>query len=147
MRDEWAIERFGIPRAAIDSGTYMRSLSKREYIAELIGVLVLKYRDAQEYDRALRLADLVLELNPRSVTGIVNKASILGWLGHRMQERIIMIERRRPTGEEAEKLRLYKTHSDSLIERARSLGWEPETPESRERYLQTVMEAKASNSE
>ena len=49
-------------------------------------------------------------------------------------------------GEEAEKLRLYKTQSDSLIERARSLGWEPETPESRERYLQTVIEAKASNS-
>lgn len=147
MREEWVIERFGISQVAIDSGIYMRNLSRREYIAELISVLVLKYRDAREYGKALKLADLVLELNPRSVTGIVNKASILGWLGHRMQERIIMIERRRPTKQEAEELRLYKTQSDSLIERARSLGWEPETPESREQYLQTVIDAKASNSE
>jgi DNA-binding GntR family transcriptional regulator len=82
----------------------------------------------------------------RSITGIVHKAAMLGWLGHTMQERIIKIEQRRPTEEEAEKLELYKIQSDSLIERVRSLGWEPPTAESRERYLQTVMEAKTSNS-
>jgi regulator of sirC expression with transglutaminase-like and TPR domain len=147
VREEWAIEQFGISRAAIDSGIYMRSLSKKEYIAELISVLVAKHRVAKEYDKALKLAELILELNPRSITGIVHKAALLGWLGHIMQERIIKIEQRRPTEEEAEKLKLYKIQSDSLIERAKSLGWEPPTAESRERYLQTITEAKTMNSE
>lgn len=147
MRDVWAIEQFRIPQVAIDSGVYMQDLTKRECVAELIGILVSKYREAGEYEQALRYADLILELNPKSLTGLVQKGALLGWLGHSMQERIVKVEGRRPTVEEGQKLRLYESESESYIRKARSLGWEPETPEVRERYLQTVRKAKEGNAE
>jgi len=147
MRDIWAIEQFQIKQVSIDSGVYMRDLTKKEYVAQLIGILLSKYRHAGKYDKALRYAELALELNPRSLAGLVQKGALLGWIGHTMQEQIIRIEKRLPTPEERRKLRLYESESESYIRKAMSLGWVPETPEFRERYLQTVREAKADNLE
>jgi regulator of sirC expression with transglutaminase-like and TPR domain len=147
MRDVWVIEQFQIRQVSIDSGVYMRDLTKKECVGELVGILVSKYRHAGAYDKALRYAELMLELNPRSLPGIVHKGGLLAWLGHALQERIVKVERRRPTPVEHRKLALYERESESYIKRAKSLGWEPETPESRERYIKTVGEAKKDNSE
>ncbi|MCP4542361.1 MAG: hypothetical protein GY832_35005 [Chloroflexi bacterium] len=147
MREVWVIEQFGIPQVAIDSGVYMRDFSKKEFVSQLISLIVRKYRNAGEYDKALKYAELILELNPRSLAGIIHKGGLLAWLGHTLHERIFKIENRRPTPEEHRKLRLYERESESYIMRAKSLGWEPETPESRERYLKTVGEAKKDNLE
>jgi len=147
MRDVWAIEQFQIQQVSIDSGVYMRDLTKKEYVAQLIGILLSKYRHAGEYERALQYAELILELNPRSILGLVQKGALLEWLGYTMQEHIIRVERRRPTAEESRKLRLYQRDSNQYIEKARSLGWVPETPEFQERYLKTVREAKKDNLE
>ncbi|MCB2231513.1 transglutaminase-like domain-containing protein [bacterium] len=146
VRDEWIRTQYGVSQIAIDSGSYLRELTKKEYIAELIGILISKHRRAGEYEKANRLADLILELNPRSLLGLVQKGALLGWLGQTMQEQIVT-EGRRPTVEEDEQLRLYQIESERYIKRARSLGWEPETRESRERYLRTVREAGASERE
>jgi len=147
MRDVWAIEQFQIRQVSIDSGVYMRDLTKKEYIAELVGILVSKYRHAGEYELALRCAELMLELNPKSMVGLVQKGALLEWVGVTMQNRIIQVEKRRPTDEESQQLRLYRDESNQYITKARSLGWEPETPEFRERYLKTVGEAKKDNLE
>lgn len=147
MREEWAIEQFNIPQLAIDSGVYMCDLTKKEYVAELVGILVSKCRRAGLYEKALRYADLMLELNPQSVTGLVQKGALLGWLGHTLQERIVNTENRRPTYEEGEELKLYESESESFIKKAESLGWRPETPESREKYLQTIKDAKLGSKE
>ena len=137
MRDEWIIEQFGIPIAAIDSGSYLQNLSKKVYLAEIIGTLVAKYRYAGEYDRALRYAELMLQLNPKSLIGLVQKGALLDWLAFEMRK-MIMAENRSPDADEKRKLKLYHQQSEYYIARAMSLGWQPESPEGRERYLEFV---------
>ena len=146
MRDEWVIEQFRISQTAIDSGAYLRDMTKKEYVAALLGTLVSRYCRAGEYDKALSYADLVLEVSSRSIGGLVQKGSVLAWQGQTLKERILA-ERRKPTPVELDSLKFYAIESDRYIQRAESLGWEPETPESRERYLQTIRAAKSSKSE
>lgn len=50
-REQWYVEQFGISPTAIDSGTYMRDLTKKEFIAELLGIVTSKYRRAGEYEK------------------------------------------------------------------------------------------------
>jgi hypothetical protein len=126
---------------------YMRDLTKKEYVADLLGILVSKYRRTGAYEQALRYADLMLELNPKSLTGLVQKGALLGWIRHALQEKIVRIENRLPTVEEDQQLELHESESESYIRKPMSLGWEPETPEFRERYLQTVRDAKTDNTE
>lgn len=145
-REEWYLQEFEISQTALDSGLYMRDLTKKEFVAELVGILVSKYRQSGDYEQALKYDDLMLQLNPRSLTGLVSKGALLGWLGHTMQERI-RLEGRKPTDDEHEKLRLYMVESERYIAQARSLGWEPETPESKAAYLERIREAKSDNSE
>ncbi|MEW6412634.1 MAG: transglutaminase family protein [Candidatus Zixiibacteriota bacterium] len=141
-REQWYIKTLGISRLAIDSGSYMRDLTKKDFIAELLGILVSKYRNAREYEKALDFAELMLKLNPRSLNGLVQKGALLAWVGLTLQEQL-MVQQRHPSAEEADKLGLYKVESDKYIERARTLGWEPETPGSREDYLRTIRAAQS----
>lgn len=143
-RDEWYLERFQISQLAIDSGVYLTDLTKKQFLAELVGILVSKYRQVADYNAALQYADLMLQLNSRSVTGLVQKGALLGWLGHTFQE-TIKSENRPPTAAEKQTLELYRTESESYIEKAKSLGWEPESPEFRDRYLKAVRGAKTDN--
>ena len=141
MRDEWVIEQNNVPRIAIDSGSYMGNLSKKEFIAEIIGTLVYRFRHARDYEKALSYAELMLKLNPKSLIGLVQKGALLAWLGHTMKVKILA-ENRRPNSSEESKLKLYYDQSELYIDRARSLGREPETPESREKYLELIKRTK-----
>lgn len=144
MRDEWAIEQLAIPRVAIDSGTYMRDLTKKEYVANLLSILTSRYRRAGDFDTALRYADLMLQLDPRSLLGLVQKGSLLAWKGQTLKERVIS-ENRYPTKTETKELDMYSIESAKYIDRARALGWKPESAESREDYLRTVDAARSSD--
>ncbi len=143
-RDQWYVEKLRITQLAIESGVYMADLTKKQFLAELVGVLVSKHRQEADYHTALKYAEVMLQLNPRSVTGMVQKGALLGWIGHMLQERI-RAENRRPTADEDRDLRLYMVESENYISRARSLGWEPESPESRDQYLKAIREARMNN--
>jgi hypothetical protein len=88
--------------------------------------------------------DLALELHPHSVSGLVQKGSLSAWLGQTLLEKI-KGENRQPTAKEHQKLVLYQAESEKYIHRAASLGWKPETAESRDSYLKTIKEARENN--
>ncbi|MCX6825947.1 MAG: hypothetical protein NTV06_01570 [candidate division Zixibacteria bacterium] len=141
MRDVWVIEQFGISQVSIDSGVYMRDLTKKEYVAELIGGLVSLNRQTGQFKRALELTDLMLVLNPNSVIGLVHKGAISAWLGYELDSSLAKANRK-PTPEEFAKIELYREDSRKYIGRATMLGWRPETQESQERYLGVIKAAK-----
>ena len=141
-RDVWYIERMHVPQFAIDSGTYMTDMTKKAYVIELIEILVNKCRLEANYDKGLEYTDLMLKLNPKSISGLVLKGALLAWKGQIILDKI-MGEVRQPSMEEHEKLLFYKNESDKFIARAKSLGWNPESEKSREEYLRTITEEKS----
>jgi tetratricopeptide (TPR) repeat protein len=139
--DSLYIARLDIPKVSIERGAYLRDLGKKEYVAELLHSLISKYRRAGDYQEALKYAELLLRLNPNSISGLVHKGAILSWMSYRMAEnagagRIIV------TPQEKTKLRVWRRESVRCMERARSLGWRPESPQQRREYLEMVERAK-----
>jgi len=143
-RDEWYIEQMNIPKLGIDSGIYMSDLTKREFLAELIAGLVSAVRQEGKYDEAMEYTDLMLKLNPRSVTGLVHKGALLSWKGQILLDSIVA-EKRQPSLIEHERLSLYQIKSDKYIERAKSFGWSLESPRMRKNYLRTIEEERSNS--
>ena len=128
-RNQWYIDKMRISQKAIDKKTYLRDLTKKEFIAELIGVLIAKERRRGNFEKAMKYTDLVLKLAPNSDIGLVNKGALYSEIGYKKsQEKELSIE-----GKE-----YYREEADKYIEQAKSLGWEPESREEREAYLKTV---------
>lgn len=140
-RDAWYIEQHNIAQTAIDSGLYLRTLTKKEYVSELIGVLVSKFRNEAQYEKALKYNKLRMKLNSNSATTLVQQGSLLAWMGHTMQEHLLS-QKRNPTPEEIESLKLYQVESEKYINLAMLKGWKPEKPEERDHYLETINKEK-----
>ncbi len=139
-RNIWYIENHNIPQKAIDSGIYMRELSRKEFLAGIIQVLIAKHRNKKEFHVALKYAELALKLDPKDIVAIVQKCALNADLGYQLFEKK---QRDGKLTEEEEKLlEKYKTISKKYENKAFSLGWQPETPEEREKYIQTVKEEK-----
>lgn len=136
-RNQWYIEQHDIPQQALEQGTYLRDLTKREYLAELINVLTRKERFAGHYEAAQAYADLMLVLNPHSVAGLVQSGAIRATIAYETVE-AAKGDNRRLTEIEQARLHILSTDSKRLIDQARHLGWQPESAEERARYLQEV---------
>lgn len=136
-RNQWYVDQFRISQAAVASGAYLRDLTKREYLGELVGVLTRQARSAGRYEQALRYAELTLALNPRSVNGLVQRGAVQEWIAFNA------VEGAKARGEkldeaEMERLRALNRASQASIEQAQRLGWTPERPEDRAAYLEAV---------
>lgn len=140
-RDEWYSEQFHITQTAIDSGLYLSTLTKKEYVGELIGTIVSKYRSEGQYEKALEYNELRLKINPNSATGLVQQGALFGWIGHTKQENILR-QNRKPTEKELKELKLYKKESDRYIDIALSKGWRQTTPEEEAEYLDRIQKEK-----
>jgi regulator of sirC expression with transglutaminase-like and TPR domain len=139
-RNTWYIESMNIPQKGIESGIYMRELSQKEYLAELIGVLVHQYRDRREFKSALRYVDLALKLNPRSISNIVAASALYAELGYPLYEKAR--NGAHLTDAESRLVNRCMSSSRSFAQKARSLGWRPESTEERAHYLRLVKEEK-----
>jgi hypothetical protein len=118
----------------------MRELSRKEFLAELISGLVSECREQQEYERALIYVDLALQLNPLSITNIVQKCALNAGLALPLYEKMRLGDTL-SSGERTLYER-YVSTSEDYESNARSLGWRPDTPEDRATYIQTVQNEK-----
>jgi hypothetical protein len=93
-----------------------------------------------EFQTALKYTDLVLKLNPKDIVAIVQKCALNSELGYQLYQK----QQKGDTlsVKEGKLLEKYKTITIECEKKAFSLGWKPETPEEREKYLQTVKEEK-----
>ena len=126
--EESILQKLPIPEEALRGGGYLKDLTKKEFLAELINALVVQERRNNRFDTALKYTNLILELSPRSTNGLVNKGALLHQKGYNLQQKI-QREKRQPSAKESELIRWYSAEGQALIEQARELGWQPESPE------------------
>lgn len=79
-RTEWYRENLPMTDRAIQSGIYMRTLSKGETIAEMATVVMDFLIEAQRYQEAIDVADVILAASPRDAYTMVRKGSAIGGL-------------------------------------------------------------------
>jgi regulator of sirC expression with transglutaminase-like and TPR domain len=137
-RNHWYKENFKIDQKAIDKKLYLVDLSKKEYIAELLGTLISKERKASRYEKALKYAELSLKLSPNSDVGLVQKGALLAEIGNEKFEKGTLND---------EDKSYYKTESEKYINKVIALGWKPENKESREEYLNSITKELKKNKE
>lgn len=79
-RAEWYREKLPMTDRSIDSGIYMRTLSKRESIAEMANTIVNFLLDERRYQEAINVADMILAVNPREAYTMVKKGTAIAGL-------------------------------------------------------------------
>ena len=137
-RNQWYIERDNISQKALDSGIYLRDMTKKDYIAKLItNILAVKERRKGNFEKALKYVELSLKLDSDCVNALVQKAALLAELGYQIQEKAIQ-RGEWASDEEREKVKWYFEESERNGNKAFFLGWQPETPEQRQAYLDAV---------
>lgn len=143
VRGRYLIDRFDIPPEAVRKGAYLRELTKKEYVAALINVLALKGRFAGHYAEALQWAELIVELDPMSITGLVQRGSLRAWVAHQAVEAAKAQYGEAVPEAQWQRLRELDRQAGGDIAAARALGWREESKAERAAYLRRVEEEKA----
>lgn len=137
-RNQWYIDKMQISQKALDNKLYLNDLTNKEFITELIGTLVAKERRKGNLEKALKYADLVLKLRPNSDMGLVNKGAISAEIAYNKLQNGILTE---------EENKYYKVETENNIEKAKELGWKPESEKEREKYMESVKTEKSKTEE
>ena len=77
-RDIWYRQNFSISDRALESGIYMRALTKRESVATMANKVVETLIDQGAYEKAVELSDAILKINPRESHAMLKRGSAIG---------------------------------------------------------------------
>lgn len=79
-REAWYRQNLPMTDRAIASGIYLRTLNRRESVAEMANVVLDFLLNARRYQEAVDVADAILAVNPREAYTMVKKASAIAGL-------------------------------------------------------------------
>lgn len=77
-RDIWYRQNFPISDRALESGIYMRALTKREAVATMANPVLETLINQGDYQKAVALSDIILKINPRESHVILKRGNALG---------------------------------------------------------------------
>lgn len=124
-RDEWYRSNFAISDRAIESGIYMRTLSRRESIT-LMATTVLQHLMAEaRYEDTVAVSSVLLEHNPRDVHVLLWKATACGALVQREFASKYPVPFLIPEPARS-RYRFLTAMNEALFARAEALGWAPD---------------------
>jgi regulator of sirC expression with transglutaminase-like and TPR domain len=123
-RTEWFRKCLPMSDRAVESGLYMRTLSRREGVA-LMATTAAEYLSSEgRHEELIAVCVLILEHHPRAGVVMVVQGSAYGALLQREFEQKYPIMYLIPAHLRARYL-LLRERNNSLIEAAEALGWEP----------------------
>jgi regulator of sirC expression with transglutaminase-like and TPR domain len=131
---------FEISQKAIDNGLYLRSLSKKETITVMSIILAENYANKKEAENLMAMADFYLELNPKSLDGMLNK----GYAYYLQLDRDFLKKYAAPKDIPVEKRAHYvelDTNNHTWYGKAESLGWREPSKEYQINYTAVVKKA------
>jgi regulator of sirC expression with transglutaminase-like and TPR domain len=79
-RDIWYRQNFPISDRAMESGIYLRSLSKREGIATMATTVVESLIKQGAFQQAVDVCDMILKINPRETHAMLKRATAIGYM-------------------------------------------------------------------
>lgn len=132
---------FHITPSAVESGIYLRTLSRRQSLGVVLGTLMEHYSQSGQQERRMALADLVLRLDPKNVAAILHKGSACSRV---LKERYI--GRHKPAQLSQSQRQDYETlgrcNAESFA-KAEALGWREETQAEDASYRRGIERVKA----
>lgn len=138
-RNQHYIDNYGITQKAIQSGLYLRDLTRRELISDIMHVLVKHAnKELNNHNRALEYAGIQLMLFPDGLCGYFSWAASLEW-ECQTTGLFAKLKHREPlTMEEKELATRYRQQVQMLDSLAEAKGWKPESEEQRATYLKEI---------
>lgn len=136
-REVWYQQTMHVTNEALANRIYLQKLSKRETVAVMAMMLTESYREKQEYEKAMMIADVVLKYFKNDVDTMLMKGSLFyrllaqNYLKKYPAPNLIP-EPERPYFQFLSMNNLY------WFEKAESLGWREPTPEDEQGYLNIV---------
>lgn len=143
-RDAWMRQQFTMTDDSLQSGLYMRPLSKKETVALLAETLLQFYKQEGRHSHMQALAALLLQHSPKNVVAMLHVREGLRetWL------REFVRKYPRPGDIPHDKRAKFvelETQIKALEDRAFKLGWRPLDEASEERYRDVIRNAKQKN--
>jgi regulator of sirC expression with transglutaminase-like and TPR domain len=125
-RDAWYREKMPMTDRAIESGAYMRTLTKRETVAELATTVMDALIDQSRFQEAVDVADAILAVNPRESYVMAKKGTALAGM---MQAEFVD---KYPNPQLIPpnlrlRYRQLAEMNEAAFKAAEALGWEPTT--------------------
>ena len=123
-RNEWYRQSMQISDRAVESGLYLRSLSRRENVALMATTIVEHLLDQREFAQALAVSDVILRHAPRDGYTMVKKGTACSELLHEEIERKYLTPAQIPAPILPRYRQLIEM-SRSSFATAEAMGWEP----------------------
>ena len=123
-RDEWYREQMPMSDRAVESGLYLRSLTRREGVALMATTVLEHLIEQRRYSEALGVSEIILEHAPRDAYTMVKQGSVCAEL-----VRVEFTDKYRTPALIPPQLRarylMLMQRNRSTFEAAEALGWEP----------------------
>lgn len=123
-RDEWYREQMPMSDRAIESGLYLRSLTKREGVALLATTVLEHLIEQRRFNEALGVSEIILQHAPCDAYTMVKRGSVCAELIRIEFTRKYRTAALIPPASRARYLMLIERNR-STFEAAEALGWEP----------------------
>lgn len=134
--DTFYYKKSPMTKQAIRNGVYMNPLSKKETVAVMAIVLSEYYEKAQEWEKSIAIADLVLEHYPNYVYAMIKKGNAYFGLLNKHLRSYSSFDEISPVQEQYfDKL---STENKRWFANAEALGWREQAQEYHEQYLHSV---------
>jgi regulator of sirC expression with transglutaminase-like and TPR domain len=131
---------FGIPQKAIENGLYLRSLSKKETVLMIFTTLASRYCNNKEAENLMAIADFFLELNPKSIDGMLSK----GYSYYLQLDRDFLSKYPKPKDIPIDKRDQFielENNNRAWYEKTEALGWREPSKEFERNYSKQVNQA------
>jgi regulator of sirC expression with transglutaminase-like and TPR domain len=123
-RLEWFRQCMPMSDRSIESGLYMRTLSRRECVALMATTVLEHLREEKRHEELIKTCGIILDHDPRAGAAMVVQGSAYGALLQREFEAKFPVPLLIPQHLRPRRLLLME-RNNSLIEAAEALGWEP----------------------
>jgi hypothetical protein len=137
---------YRITPRAVDSGTYLRTLSRRQSLGVVFETLMEHDGNTGQQQRRMALADLVLRLDPKNVAAMLHKGSACARLIKQRYSRRYPSPDQIPAPQRQDYEALARCNTESFT-KAEALGWREETAAERAAYRRSIEKVKAQQGE
>ena len=141
-REVWIRGQFpSLTDQALDNGIYLQPLTKKESVAEVATILAEYNFHQNDYEKAMALADMVLEYYPKDVGMMTLKGSAFGRINHQHFPQNYISPAQLSANEMAY-WQYLSQNSRTWFAKAEALGWREQTQAEQATYLQRVDKAR-----
>lgn len=133
---------FNITPRAVESGIYLRTLSRRQSLGVLLGTLMEHFSKTGQDKQRMAVADIVLQLDSKNVTAMLHKGSACSRLARERYIGKYESVDQLPQSQRQEFETLGRCNSESFA-KAEALGWREEAQAENASYRRGIEQVKA----